>query len=135
METLIALFLAATATYHLPSGLLSGLCYVESHHNPAAIHHDDGRGDSLGICQIKEPSARQVGFRGTRAQLMRPEVNIKYAARYLAHQVKRYNGDYAKAVTAYNKGTSNSTGISRYQSKVFNQWKNHESSKIINTTN
>ena len=53
MTNLIMLFLSASNAYNLPTGLLSALCFVESGHKAQAVHHDDGNGDSLGVCQIK----------------------------------------------------------------------------------
>lgn len=100
----MALFMAATVTYHLPPQLLPAICFVESSHRVDAIHHDDGGGDSLGICQVKLETAKMLGFKGSKQALMRPEVNIKYAALYLKKQISRYHGDTRKAVAAYNAG-------------------------------
>lgn len=107
---------------NLPKGLLGAICTVESANNPSAIHHNDGKGDSLGLCQIKLATARLVGFRGTRKQLMHPKTNALYAAKYLKHQISRYHGNYAKAVTAYNQGTTYNHGGSEYLAKVFTAW-------------
>ena len=104
-STLIALFMAASVTHHLPKGLLSAVCYVESRHNPAAIHHDDGSQNSLGVCQIQPRTARFMGFRGTDKDLMAPSTNVEYSARYLKYQLTRYDGDVFKAVSAYNAGS------------------------------
>lgn len=103
-NTIVMLFLTATQTYQLPPGLLSSLCYVESKHKIDAVHHDDGNSDSLGICQIKYETAKHLGFKGTKADLMDPKNNITYAAKYLKSQLKRYNGNSPKAVAAYNMG-------------------------------
>lgn len=123
MTTLTALFLSATLQTGLPANLLSSLCYVESAHKINAIHHDDGNGDSLGVCQIKYPTAKMMGFKGTSEQLMLPKNNIKYAAKYLAHQIKRYNGDVTKAVIAYNQGSAKNLTSTKYSIKVFKQWR------------
>lgn len=124
-STILApLFLAATLNNGLPPGLIDAVCFVEYSHNPGAhlIRHNDGKGDSLGTCQIKLATARMMGFKGTKEELMLPEVNVEQAARYLAYQLKRYGGDYAKAVTAYNAGTTYSHGGSKYLAQVFNAW-------------
>lgn len=110
------------SAFGLPQGLLTSLCYVESGHKVEAIHHDDGNGDSLGLCQIKIQTARFMGFRGTRKQLMDPVVNMHYAAKYLAHQVERYHGDLTSAVIAYNIGSSRHLKVTSYSRKVFAQW-------------
>jgi soluble lytic murein transglycosylase-like protein len=123
MSTLTALFLLYTNQYNLPPHLLSSLCYVESRHNVSAVHHDDGGADSLGVCQIKYETAKDMGFKGTPRQLMKPTVNIKYAAKYLTHQINRYNGRIDKAVIAYNRGHAGGLTTSKYQVKVFKQWR------------
>lgn len=123
MDLLSALFIAISSQNHLPPGLLSSLCYIESHHNPKAVHHDDGPGgDSLGICQIKLITAKEMGYKGTKKQLMQPSTNIRYAAKFLRYQLKRYNNNVAKAVIAYNRGNSKCLTTSKYQRKVFTKW-------------
>lgn len=116
-----ALFLTISIQYHLPPGLLSSLCYVESKHNVGAIHKADGSTDSFGVCQIKYETAKHLGFRGTPKQLMEPKYNIKYAAKYLSHQLKRY-GNVQQAVIAYNMGHAGQLTSSKYQVKVFEKW-------------
>src|SRR5271163_3988979 len=107
MNTALAtLFLAATIQHKLPANLLSSICYVESKHNPAAIHHDDGGSDSIGACQLKLKTARWLGFRGTEQDLLNPGLNIHYAGLYLKKQLVRYHGDITKAVIAYNIGNT-----------------------------
>jgi soluble lytic murein transglycosylase-like protein len=126
--TLILLFSATTSTFQLPPGLLSALCWVESNHNPKAIHKDDGSGNSVGICEIKLETAKLLGFKGTEQGLMDPKVNIYYAGKYLAKQIDRYNGDAIKGIAAYNAGTYrvNAKGLimnRRYVAKVTKAWK------------
>lgn len=49
--------------------------------------------------------ARTLGIRPfNTASLTRPEVNIRIGTKYFADLVKRYNGDYAPALAAYNAG-------------------------------
>ncbi len=107
---------------NLPPGLLSSLCYVESNHNIYAVHRDDGRGNSVGICQIKIDTAKGMGFKGNEEDLMRPENNIYYAGKYLSHQRTRYNS-LTKGVIAYNIGHAGVLTSSRYQDRVFKQWR------------
>lgn len=100
---------------------------MESHHKVSAIHHDDGNGDSLGVCQIKYNTAKLLGFKGTTAQLMDPAINVKYAGLYLSKQITRYEGNYAKAVSAYNAGiyrpgTTAFAKNQQYVNKVFKTW-------------
>lgn len=127
MTTLALLFSTTTLALSLPPGLLSALCYVESKHRVDAVHHDDGKGDSLGVCQIKLPTARLLGFRGTQADLMKPENNIHYAGKYLLKQLHRYQMDPRRAVSAYNAGTfhgkvDGSPRNAPYVKRVFAMW-------------
>lgn len=126
MGSLSILFLSATAAFHLPTGLLSSLCYVESGHKIEAVHHDDGTGDSLGVCQIQYRTAKGLGFRGTAKDLMDPQVNVVYAAIYLRKQLNRYHDNVARAVAAYNAGSYRPAAVGarnqNYVDKVFKAW-------------
>lgn len=123
MGTLTAIFLSVSVQYGLPANLLSSICYIESQHNVAAVHYRDGRDTSVGLCQIKLKTARGLGFRGTEKQLMEPRYNIKYAGKYLRHQIRRYHGNIAQGVIAYNMGHAGTLTTTKYQAKVFRQWK------------
>lgn len=120
------LFIAATTVNELPVGLLSALCFTESSHRVNVIHHDDGNGDSLGVCQIKLNTAKMLGFKGTSGQLMDPKTNIHYAALYLKKQMVRYQGDSPRAVAAYSAGRFNQGPVfalnQNYVDKVFDAW-------------
>jgi len=115
------LFLVTTMKLQLPVGLLSSICFIETNHNPHAMHYNDGSSNSVGICQIKLIAARQVGYKGTELDLLDPNTNILYAGKYLKYQLRRYNGNVTKAVVAYNKGHAGGTQTA-YQLKVFKQW-------------
>lgn len=119
---MIEFFTVFSLALGLPPGLLSSLCYVESKHNPAAIHHDDGGSNSIGICQIKLSTAKDLGFDGTEKDLLNPSDNILIAGLYLKHQINRYNS-IQRGVIAYNKGNAKNLTSSRYQTKVFRQWR------------
>lgn len=114
-------FLNATHENHLPHGLIESVCYVESHYDTNAYHKHDGKGNSVGLCQIKLSSARLVGFKGTEKELMRPDVNIRFASKYLAHQLHRYKGCKARAVIAYNQGSAKNLTSTAYSRKVFSR--------------
>ncbi len=132
MNTLTAIFLVITAHHNLPPGLLSSLCYVESKHNPNATHHDDGTTDSIGLCQIKYKTAESLGYTGTPKDLLDPTTNAYFAGMYLKKQIKRYHGNIAKAVIAYNHGNARHLTTSQYQRKVFSIWtQNQKHLKMI----
>ncbi len=128
---LLTLFTAVSLQVALPQNLLSSLCYVESKHKVTAIAYNDGKTHSYGLCQIKLASAQQMGFKGTEKQLMKPEVNALYAGKFLAFQIKRYHGNVARGVTAYNKGRSTGDGNSIYYKKVMKQWKGTQECQMI----
>lgn len=94
-----------TQTYHLPTGLLSALCYVESTHQAHVVNYADGSDDSLGLCQVQLNTAKMFKFKGSKKELMKPKINVTYAAKYLRKQLARYHGDVYKAIGAYNSGT------------------------------
>lgn len=117
------LFISATHLFGLPPNLLNSLCYVESHHNPSAIHLDDGGANSVGVCQVKLSTAQNLGFKGGEAQLLDPNVNIYYAAKYLSHQIHRYHGSIPRALIAYNQGSAKDLISTKYSDKVINEWR------------
>ncbi len=116
----------ASQTFNLPPGLLSAVCWVESTHNPIALNVEDGGSPSRGVCQVKESTARHLGFTGPAHKLMDPSENTHYAAKYLRLQLDRY-GDTLQAVAAYNAGSyrADKNGHPRnraYVRKVFKAW-------------
>lgn len=119
-----------SAQFNLPPNLLSSLCYIESKHDITAVHHDDGTTDSLGVCQIKLQTAKELGFKSTAKDLMDPKTNIYYAGKYLNHQLHRYN-DTRRAVIAYNMGSAKALTSSKYQRKVYTYWREYGQSKRI----
>lgn len=125
---LALLFVTASQTQGLPPGLLSALCFVESSHRVSAINIDDRGSPSLGVCQIKYETAKMLGYKGDAKGLQNdPTRNVHYASKYLAKQVKRYGGDYRKAVAAFNAGKYNEAPDGqpmnrKYVGKVFKAW-------------
>lgn len=87
--------------------LLSAVCWVETRHKSQATNYDDGEQgvNSHGLCQIQYPTAQFVSYKGTVKDLYNPYINARYAARYLAYQLRRYNNDWKLAVAAYNAGS------------------------------
>lgn len=122
--SIFILFNAANKVFGLPTGLLESICYVESNHKVSAIHLNDGKGHSYGICQVKYSTAKWLGYKGTEQDLMKPETNIFYAGKLLKRQILRYDGNIEKAIVAYNRGNSKDLNQSRYSQKVIKQWRN-----------
>lgn len=121
MSSLAALFATISLSYGIPDGLLSAMCFTESSHKITVVRLNDGGEDSLGVCQIKLSTAKYVGFKGTRKDLMKPKNNIESAAKYLQYNYKRY-GNWSRAVIAYNKGSSTGPMQNKYWCKVMKHW-------------
>ena len=106
MIEVVAALMAASVETGIDYSILHSLCKVESGLNPAAINHYDGGTHSYGLCQIKLSTAKLMGYRGDATALMSPKTNAMYAAKYLKHQLNRYDGNMWYAVSAYNMGTA-----------------------------
>jgi soluble lytic murein transglycosylase-like protein len=104
--TVIAILTSAAKSIGVPVSLFIAICTHESGLQNVMVPHDGGS-PSYGYCQLKEATARTVGFKGNAKDLMKPAVNAKYAAKYLKFQLERYDGDWCKATAAYNAGTYN----------------------------
>jgi soluble lytic murein transglycosylase-like protein len=128
------LFFITTTQLSLPPGLLSSVCYVESHHDVTAMHIHDGKGNSVGICQIKIKTAQQLGFKGTEKELSLPKTNILYAGLYLKHQIDRYHS-VNRGVIAYNIGSAKELTSTKYQAKVFREWRKYNEQRICSVGN
>lgn len=100
---MVGILLSMEKFFGIPPALLVALCGVESGHR-SVTNHQDGGSPSLGVCQIKEATARMAGFSGTSQDLLKPEVNAFYAAGYLHYQLTRY-GTICRAIAAYNSGS------------------------------
>lgn len=128
MEALTLVFLSVTATFNLPAGLLSALCFVESGHHVQAINLSDHGSPSLGLCQVKLATARGLGFRGPEKELTtNARINAHYAGAYMRYQLNRYHGNTTMAIGAYNSGTfrvnNKGTAVnSRYIVRVYEAW-------------
>lgn len=87
---------------HLP--MLLSICYTESKLDMTAHNPRDGGSASYGVCQVKLATARSMGFYGTPEQLSLPQVNVFYAAAYVAYLDTRYHMNKHKVASAYNAG-------------------------------
>lgn len=104
MSNMILIIKAAAALYGIPGDIMVGLCSVESSLNPDAYVKHDGGSPSYGLCQIKLETARGLGFKGTKDDLMDPKINAHFAVRYVSEQLLRYDNNLTKAIAAYNQG-------------------------------
>lgn len=130
---LYLIFISSTKSTGLPIGLIESVCWVESKYQVDAVHKNDGRSDSFGVCQIKPIAAKQVGFKGSAKDLMKPEVNIKYAAKYLKYNIERYNGNITKGLIAYNRGNARGLETTEYSKKVMEKFALNQGNKECHT--
>ena len=96
-DALVARHAAANA---VPEALVHRVIVRESRYQPGLV----GRGGTIGLMQIKLPTARSLGYTGTAEGLRDPETNLTYAVKYLAGAYRAANGDHARAVHYYASG-------------------------------
>jgi len=97
--------LTAAKMAHVYGALLLAICSYESSDFTMNYNPNDKGTPSHGICQLKESTARLVGFKGKTKDLMRPEVNAYFAAVYLKKKYDNCHGDLCCAVASYNAGS------------------------------
>ena len=98
--------------------LLRAVCFIESSLNPNAFVALDSNAPSYGLCQLQYRTAKELGFKGYAKDLMYAPINAYFAAKNINKWQKKYNGDWRRAVTSYNKGHYVKSGASRYAIKV-----------------
>lgn len=86
------------------SNLLLAICSYESNLKNVIVTEANGS-KSYGICMVKLSTAKQFDKTIKAKQLMDPKVNSLMAAKYLNYQLKRYNGNWCRAVASYNAGS------------------------------
>jgi len=88
------------ATYGVPAEVADAVAMVETGYRPDAI----GSSGEIGIMQILPSTAVQLGFRGTRTELLEPGINIHLAVQYLARAWQMSGGDICRALMKYRAG-------------------------------
>jgi len=84
----------------VPLELAHAVVRVESNYDPRLT----GRGNTLGLMQIKYATARGMGFKGSMHDLYDPGVNLEWGMRYLAGAGKLAKGDLCGTVLRYQGG-------------------------------
>lgn len=97
----------------VPVDLALAVARVESTYNCKA--HNAG---SIGLMQIKFPTAKSVGYKGNAKGLYDCATNAKYGVAYLKLALERANGNYCHAATLYNRGVYAKPKSSGYCKKV-----------------
>lgn len=89
----------AAADLDIPEALLHRVIQRESDYRAEARN-----GPYWGLMQILPQTARTMGFRGRPEDLLNPEVNLRYAGRYLRGAWLVSDGDLDAAVMWYARG-------------------------------
>ena len=84
----------------LPADIADAVVQVESNYNPRVI----GGVGEIGLMQIRPQTAAMLGFRGSAADLAKPEVNIHYGVTYLSKAWRLANGDLCRTLMKYRAG-------------------------------
>jgi soluble lytic murein transglycosylase-like protein len=90
---------AQASTNGVPVSLVERVIKRESGGNPRAV----SRGN-YGLMQIRLGTARAMGFTGSAAELLDPQINMTYAVRYLAGAYRAAGGNENRAVALYASG-------------------------------
>lgn len=83
----------------LPASLVHRVIMRESRYNPRAVSKGN-----YGMMQIRLGTARAMGYKGSAAGLLDPEVNMTYAVKYLAGAYRAGGGNHDRAVRNYAGG-------------------------------
>ncbi len=94
---------AAAARHQVDERLVEAVAWRESGFNPAAVSPKGARG----VMQLMPGTARLLGV-----DAGDPAGNIDGGADYLSRMIKRFDGDTAKALAAYNAGPE---AVERYR--------------------
>jgi hypothetical protein len=101
----------------VPLWVVLGVTWVESKFNPNLR----GTHTVLGMMQVMPSTARAMGYRGTTADLLKPEVNVKWGVKELAQDLRLANGHLCLAIAKYKGGFLTKTinsGAQRYCDQV-----------------
>src|SRR6187431_2176378 len=96
-ESMVASHAAAN---NVPEALVHRVIVRESKYHPGLV----GRGGTIGLMQIKLPTARGLGYTGDAAGLRDPNTNLAWGIKYLAGAYRAANGDHNRAVRYYAGG-------------------------------
>jgi soluble lytic murein transglycosylase len=101
----------ASARYQVDPHLILAIIRTESDFETDKI----SKKGAIGLMQVMPDTADWVISRGpfktvTKEQLLIPKVNIEIGTWYLAFLLDTFQGDYVKAIAAYNAGPGNVSG-------------------------
>jgi soluble lytic murein transglycosylase-like protein len=113
----------------VPVSLVHRVIMRESRYNPRVISKGN-----YGIMQIRLGTARAMGYTGTAAGLLDPEVNMTYAVKYLAGAYKTAGGSEGRAVSNYARGyyhQAKRSGVSPYEAPGAAYAMQHQSGPFV----
>lgn len=97
----------AARRHNVDAALVKAIVAAESSFRPRAFRDEPRINDaSYGLMQTLYATAKDMGYRGAPEGLYDPATSIEFGTRYLAKQLRRYNGNVPFAVAAYNSGTA-----------------------------
>jgi soluble lytic murein transglycosylase-like protein len=100
-RTALDALIASYATKNgVPVSLVHRVIVRESRYNARVI----GRGGAMGLMQIKQATARGLGYTGPASGLLDPETNLNYAVQYLAGAYRVAGGNENRAVSYFARG-------------------------------
>ena len=84
------------------------IAYIESTYNPVALNKEYNKGkligESLGLYQVRLSTAKGHCGIKSKAELLKPDNNIRCGISYLKYQIGRYH-NLEKGILAYNAGS------------------------------
>jgi soluble lytic murein transglycosylase-like protein len=90
------IILDASRTYELDFCLIKAIIRAESNFNPTAVSPKG----ACGLMQLMPSTAKDLGVQ----DVFNPEENIHAGTRYLKWLYETFEGDWPKAIAAYNAG-------------------------------
>ncbi|KPB01737.1 transglycosylase SLT domain-containing protein [Ahrensia marina] len=85
---------------NIPVNLAHAVVFSESSYKA----HARGAAGEIGLMQLRLPTARLVGYRGSAKALYDPETNIKYGMKYLGKARQLASGSTCGTILRYNAG-------------------------------
>ena len=98
-DKVLPLIEKAAQDHQIPPALLEAVVRIESRFNPNVRN-----AGAIGLMQIKLATARGLGFTGDAAALARPDTNLHWGAKYLAHAYRLSQGDTCMTLARYQGG-------------------------------
>jgi len=94
--------------------LAESIAQVESGLRPTAKAHEKKVGGySYGLFQVRYRTAQDLGFAGTKEELMGLETNVYYGVKYLAACQKKFWADVGAISCCYNAGMFRKDSVCR----------------------